>query len=134
MSDSQGVPTVPADTPRRRRTGMVVVDSEGTIRLWERDAEALTGHVGGQVIGQSLDVIVPTEYRDRHWTGFRSAMASGTARAEGAGASIPVLCGDGVVRRFPARFTLIRDAFGHPAGAAAVIVEPLPDEPPLFEL
>jgi hypothetical protein len=49
-------------------------------------------------------------------------------------ANIPVLCADGVVRRWPGRFTLIRDARGRPAGAAAVLVPPAGDDPPLFDL
>jgi hypothetical protein len=61
-------------------------------------------------------------------------MASGTARFEGGCANIPVLCADGAVRRWPGRFTLIRDARGKPAGAAAVLVVPADGDPPLFDL
>ena len=85
-------------------------------------------------MGQPLDLIVPPEYRQRHWAGFRAAVASGTARFEGGCANIPVLCADGSVRRWPGRFTLLRDARGQPAGAAAVLVVPADGDPPLFDL
>lgn len=116
------------------RSALLVVNREGVIVLWGGDAEGLTGHAPDQVVGHSLDVIVPPKYRERHWRGFRAAMESGTARAEGAGASIPVLCGDGSIRRFPARFTLVRDAWGRPVGAAAAVSESRPNDPPLYEL
>lgn len=116
------------------RSGMVLADRDGVILALTGDAEALTGHRPAAVVGQTLDVIVPPDYRERHWRGFRAAMETGTARAEGAGASIPVLCADGEVRRFPARFTLVRDASGRAVGAAAAIREPSADDPALFEL
>ena len=115
-------------------TALVVADADGMICYWNRGAEALTGHQAAAAVGSSLDLIVPTDYRQRHWSGFRAAMASGSASFEGASANIPVLCADGAVRRWPARFTLIRDARGTPAGAAAVLVTPAEGDPPLLDL
>ena len=115
-------------------TALVVADADGMICYWSRGAEALTGHPAAAAVGSSLDLVVPTDYRQRHWSGFRAAMASGSARFEGASANIPVLCADGAVRRWPGRFTLIRDARGTPAGAAAVLVTPAGGDPPLFDL
>jgi hypothetical protein len=60
-------------------------------------------------------------------------MASRTARFEGGSASIPVLCADGAVARWPGRFTLLRDARGKPAGAAAMLVVPADGDPPLVD-
>ncbi|MDA8329809.1 MAG: PAS domain-containing protein [Candidatus Dormibacteraeota bacterium] len=116
------------------RSALVVVDRDGVILLWADFAEELTGHAPAAVIGHSLDVIIPPDRRESHWRGFRAAMESGTARAEGKGASVQILCGDGSIRRFPARFTLVRDVLGRTVGAAAAIVEPQPDDPPLHEL
>jgi PAS domain S-box-containing protein len=113
---------------------MIVVDRSGVIRYWSEDAERLTGHRAAEAVGQNLDLVVPPDYRQRHWAGFEAAMKTGTARAEGAAANIPILHADGIVRRWPGRFTLIRDARGQPAGAAAVIVESLPDDPTFFDL
>lgn len=115
-------------------TALVVADADGMICYWNRGAEALTGHRAAAAVGSSLDLIVPADYRPRHWAGFRAAMASGSATFEGASANVPVLCADGAVRRWPARFTLIRDARGIPAGAAAVLVTPAEGDPPLFDL
>ena len=113
---------------------MIVVDRTGIIRYWSEDAERLTGHRAVDAVGDTLDLVVPPEYRERHWRGFHAAMETGTSQFEGAAATIPVLCSDGSIRRWPARFTLIRDARGQPAGAAAVMVEPREDDPPFFDL
>ncbi len=113
---------------------MIVVDRSGVIRYWSEDAERLTGHRAAEAVGQTLDLVVSPDYRLRHWAGFHGFMETGTARAEGAAANIPVLGANGTVRRWPARFTLIRDARGRPVGAAAVMVEPLSDDPAFFDL
>jgi PAS domain S-box-containing protein len=112
-------------------SAMVVADTDGVICFWSQGAQELTGHPAASAVGHSLDLIVPPEYRERHWTGFLAAMASGRTRFEGGAANIPVLCADGAVRCWPGRFTLIRDARGHPVGAAAVLVPPAADDPPL---
>jgi PAS domain S-box-containing protein len=121
-------------SPSADPTALVVTDAEGVIRYWSNGAQALTGHAAADAMGQSLDLIVPPDYRDRHWAGFHAAMASGNANSEGRSANIPVLCADGTVRRWPGRFTLIRDARGRAVGAAAVLVTPAAGDPRLFDL
>jgi PAS domain S-box-containing protein len=121
-------------TPRPGTTALVVADAAGVICCWDGGAEALTGHAAATALGRSLDLIVPPEYRQRHWNGFRAAMDSGRARFEGASANLPVLCADGMTRRWPARFSLIRDARGRPAGVAAVLVTPAEGDPQLPDL
>lgn len=113
---------------------VVLVDAGGTIRYLSEAMTAMVGHSPEQAVGRSLDLFVPPDYRQRHWAGFRSAMTSGTARLEGMAASIPVLCADGQVRHWPARFTLVRDPRGRPVGAVAALVEPEAHDSPWFEL
>jgi len=86
MADSPARPAA-----ARPQAAMVVSDTDGVIVSWYQAAEELTGHSAAAAVGSSLDLIVPTEYRQRHWAGFHAAMASGKARAEGAAANIPVL-------------------------------------------
>jgi PAS domain S-box-containing protein len=118
----------------QRKAAVVVADVNGVILLWSGHAEDLIRYSFDNVVGQTLDVIVPPSYRDRHWRGFRAAMNTSSARSEDASAGIPVLHADGSVRRFPGRFTLLRNALGQAVGAAAVFVEPAPDDPPLYQL
>jgi hypothetical protein len=67
---------------------------------------------------------VPPDYRDRHWAGFRKAMATAECKSDGAATNLPVTCKDGTVRAFPARFVFLRDARGRPAGAMGVYATP----------
>jgi PAS domain S-box-containing protein len=65
-----------AQTPE----AIIFADREGLIRLWNRGAEVLFGFAAADVIGASLDVIIPERFREAHWAGFRRAIAAGHAR------------------------------------------------------
>src|ERR1700682_4947714 len=59
---------------------IVVADREGVIRFWNAGAEATFGHSAAEMIGKSLDLIIPEQLRKRHWAGYDAVMASGTTR------------------------------------------------------
>jgi len=59
---------------------IVFADASGAIRVWNRGAEALFGFTADEVIGCSLDVIIPERFRRAHWEGFRRAIESGRTR------------------------------------------------------
>ncbi len=46
---------------------LVFAEVTGVIRSWNSGAEALFGHRAEDVVGRPLDLIVPPEYRERHW-------------------------------------------------------------------
>jgi PAS domain S-box-containing protein len=109
---------------------IVLSDTDGRIRYWSAGAERLFGWTAAEAEGQSLDLIVPPDYRTRHWNGFRKAMATGQCKADGAATNLPVVCKDGSARPVPARFVFLRDARGGPAGAMAVYATPAGGEQP----
>src|SRR5438309_1174221 len=96
-------------------TAVALVDTDGVIRYWSPGADALFGVV--QPLGETLDVIVPEECRERHWAGFHRAMTTGESRISGGRLNIPVRCGDGELRSFPGTFTVLWDGHGAPIGA-----------------
>jgi PAS domain-containing protein len=59
---------------------IVFADREGVIRLWNRGAEVLFGFAASEVVGASLDIIIPERLRAAHWSGFRRAVAAGQVR------------------------------------------------------
>ena len=77
---------------------------------------------------QSLDLIVPDEYRARH-ARLHHAMDTGESRLNGAATNRPVCCQDGTVRLFPALLVLIKDARDRPAGAMGSFAAPSGREP-----
>src|SRR4051812_35448500 len=59
---------------------VIVADPEGVIQLWNGGAEAIFGYSETEAIGQTLDLIVPERFRDRHWEGYRRVMSTGETR------------------------------------------------------
>ena len=99
---------------------IVIADAEGVIRFWNAAAAAAFGHAASDAIGQTLDLIVPEPYREAHWQGFRRAVASGAAAAEGQGGSFPVRRADGEIGEVPGRLTLVRESEGRVIAAMVV--------------
>ena len=106
---------------------VVVADPDGVIRYWSAGAEQLFGYSAGEVVGESLDLIVPPEFRERHWSGFRDAVATGVCKLDRATTNVPVLCKDGTIQPFPGRFVFLQGARSDVVGVAALaLVAALP--------
>ncbi|HEV8358268.1 MAG TPA: PAS domain S-box protein [Gemmatimonadales bacterium] len=76
--------------------GMVMVDGTGRILLVNREVERLFGYSRDELIGRSIEALVPERFRGRH-PGFRAAFFSTPqARSMGAGRELFGLRKDGV--------------------------------------
>ncbi|MBK6688589.1 MAG: PAS domain S-box protein [Deltaproteobacteria bacterium] len=83
---------------------MVVVDAQGRLMLVNQQAEKLFGWSREELIGQSIEVLVPTRYRAAHPL-YRNGYASSPhPRPMGAGLDLHALRRDG--REFPAEISL----------------------------
>ena len=49
---------------------IVTADSKGIILGWNKGAEKIFGFSDAEIIGKSLELIIPTEYRNKHHTGI----------------------------------------------------------------
>ncbi|MCX4091967.1 PAS domain-containing protein [Nocardia sp. alder85J] len=107
---------------------VVLVDTTGTIRYWSAGATTLFGHP--DAVGQTLDVIVPDEFRAQHWSGFRKAMETGEAASSGGRFNIPIRCADGRARSFPGTFSLLCDGHGRAIGGVGTWSQRTGDEEP----
>ena len=85
----------------------------------ELAASTMFGYDQSDVVGRPVDLLVPEEFRDRHWEGFRRVMAGGERDLEGASINLPVRLADGTVLAFPARFNHVIDSTGAVVGAVA---------------
>ena len=101
---------------------IVYADSEGVIGFWNSSAARVFGYSDQEAVGQSLNLIIPQNLRERHWQGFDQTMRTGESRY-GAGdiLSVPALRKDG--GRISVEFTIVpfRDADGRMVGIAAVL-------------
>src|SRR5262245_4206582 len=99
---------------------IVVADPDGRIRLWNAAAERIFGFPAADVLGQSLDLIIPERYRARHWDGFRAVMETGVTRYGSDVLRVPALRKDG--QRISIAFTvaLLKGSEGRVTGIAAI--------------
>lgn len=52
-------------------------DAEGTVRLWNVGAERIFGFRAEEIVGKSMDLIIPENLRERHWEGYDQTMKTG---------------------------------------------------------
>jgi PAS domain S-box-containing protein len=107
---------------REAPDAVVYADAEGVIRFWNRGALRIFGHTEAEALGQSLDLIIPANLRERHWQGFRATMATGDSRYGGGDLlAVPALRKDGA--RLSIEFTILpfRARDGRLLGIAAIL-------------
>jgi PAS domain S-box-containing protein len=101
---------------------IIATDGRGAITFWNAGATRIFGFSTQEALGQSLDLIIPENLRERHWRGYERVMATGQSRyGDGDLLAVPALTMDG--RRISVEFTIVmlRDEQGVPAGTAAVL-------------
>jgi PAS domain S-box-containing protein len=99
---------------------LVFAEPSGVVRIWNLGAESLFGHRAAEAIGQTLDLIVPPDYRARHWAGFRDAMAAADGNIDHSSFNIPAMHRDGTVIRVEVRLLVVHDSRNRVVGAMAV--------------
>jgi PAS domain S-box-containing protein len=98
---------------------IILADREGTIRLWNRASEALFGFAASEVIGKSLDVIIPEHLRKSHWEGYDRSLASGATKYSGRVMTTRAVHKDGRRLYVDFSFGMLKDAAGNVLGAMA---------------
>jgi len=99
---------------------IIFADREGRIRLWNRGASLIFGYAAGEVIGQSLDVIIPERLRRAHWDAFDRSIESGQTRHTDRVLTTRSMHKDGRALYVDLSFGLVKDASGRVLGAFAV--------------
>ena len=100
---------------------MIVADSSGVMRYWNRAAEAMFGYSRQDAVGASLDLIIPEQLRERHWDGFQRVMATGETEYAGRMLAVPAIRSDGARISVEFTVTLLRDAAGRLWGIGAIM-------------
>jgi protein-histidine pros-kinase len=59
---------------------MVVVDSDGQIRLVNVQTERLFGYARSELVGQPLEILIPERFRQGHWSHLTRFFANPGAR------------------------------------------------------
>ncbi len=100
---------------------VLVSDREGIIRFWNRGAEQILGHTADEAVGQTLDLIIPENLRERHWDGSRRVMATGETKYRTGLLSSPGIRKDGSRISLEFSMVLLRDVSGAMAGCASIM-------------
>lgn len=74
---------------RNAPDAVIYADDSGIIRFWNKGAERIFGWSESEVTGKSLDIIIPEDLRERHWSGFHKTVRTGETRY-GAGNTLAV--------------------------------------------
>lgn len=114
-------PAVLAEAMAACPDAMVILDRTGVVRHWNRGAERIFGYRSDQMMGSSLEAIIPERLRDRHHQGFAGAVASGESRyGESDLLAVPAVTAGGETISIEFTVTLLREE-GQVAYVAAVI-------------
>ncbi|MFI4939336.1 MAG: PAS domain-containing protein [Burkholderiales bacterium] len=99
---------------------IIFADREGAIRLWNNGAEMIFGYSAAEVMGQSLDVIIPEHLRKAHWNGFRRSIDSAITKYSGQVLTTRSTHKNGSKLYVDLSFCLIKDPTGWITGALAI--------------
>lgn len=81
------------------------IDAAGVVQLFNRAAETIFGFSREDIIGEEMaELLIPQEYRERHWAGFRRLVEGGSSRILGRRVEVAGLRSDGT--EFPAELTI----------------------------
>jgi PAS domain S-box-containing protein len=101
---------------------IIASDQDGVIHFWNPGAERIFGYAVSEAVGQSLDIIVPPDFRQRHWEGYRRVMQTGESRYDrGDLLSVPAIRKDGT--RISVEFSIVplKNHEGRVDGMAAIM-------------
>lgn len=99
---------------------IVFADVKGDIRVWNSGAEHLFGFFAAEVLGRSLDLIIPERFRQAHWNGYRKAMDAGRASGGDRVRTTRAVHKDGRTLYVDLSFSVITDETGAALGALSI--------------
>ena len=99
---------------------IIFADRDGSIQVWNRGAETVFGYAAAEVLGKSLDVIIPERLRHAHWEGFHRAISTGQTKYGNRVLTTRSVHKNGSKVYVDLSFGLVRDEAGAVTGAMAV--------------
>jgi PAS domain S-box-containing protein len=99
---------------------IIFADRDGAIQIWNHGAETVFGYAAAEVLGKSLDVIIPERLRRAHWEGFRRAIDTGQTKYGNRVLTTRSIHKNGSKLYVDLSFGLVRDGSGVVTGALAV--------------
>ena len=89
---------------------IIAAGPDGKIVFWNTAAERIFGHSSSEALGQSLDLIIPERFRQRHWQGYWQVMETGQTRYGSDVLRVPAIHKEGRALSIAFTVTLIYSA------------------------
>src|SRR5687767_1061395 len=96
---------------------IIFADRHGMIQVWNQAAADLFGFPADEVIGLSLDIIIPEHLRHAHWESFSKAVASGHTKHGRRALKTRATHKDGQRLYVSLAFSVVNDREGNATGA-----------------
>jgi len=98
---------------------IIFAGTDGMIQEWNASAEDIFGFSREEALGQSLDIIIPEQFREAHWKGYERALAAGETKYKGKAMPTRAVRKDGSTIYVELGFAIIIDVAGLTLGALA---------------
>jgi PAS domain S-box-containing protein len=98
---------------------VIFAGTDGMIVVWNEAAQRVFGHSAEAAIGQSLDIIIPDQFRNAHWAGYDRALGAGETKYRGQALTTRAARADGETIYVDLGFEIVKDASGTVIGAMA---------------
>lgn len=117
---------VPQELPIRILDGspdaILICDRAGVVRYWNAAAERVFGFSAAEMLGTSMNLIIPERLRARHWAGWEAAMTTGVTRyGEGQLLAVPALHKDNRQISIEFSIQLLKDHDGQIEWVVAIV-------------
>jgi PAS domain S-box-containing protein len=106
---------------------VIFADPSGVIQYWNSGMTELVGFNEHEALGATLDIIVPPDYRERHWIGYYAAMDLADGVVDHGSFNAPARHKDGRTIRLEVHLHVIHDSRRRVVGAFSAFS---PDEGP----
>jgi PAS domain S-box-containing protein len=101
---------------------IVAADKDGNVVFWNPGAERIFGYASADAVGRSLDIIIPTRLRKRHWDGYHRVMKTGETRyGHGDILAVPAIKKNGVGLSIEFSIVPLRNETDELVGLIAII-------------
>jgi PAS domain S-box-containing protein len=111
--------TIAASIVEQAPDAVIFAGTDGLIQVWNTAATEMFGFPAAEAMGQSLDIIIPENFREQHWTGYDRALAAGDTKYRGQAMPTKALKSDGSTFYVELSFAIIKDESGTVIGALA---------------
>jgi PAS domain S-box-containing protein len=100
---------------------VIYADNQGNIQRWNDAASKIFGFSKTEILGQSLDAIIPERARNAHWRGFNMSMQNGNLKLSGK-PTLTRAAHKNVDKKLYVEmsFSLVKDHDGHVLGSVAI--------------